>query len=182
MTSWKQQFFILQLFHRYLLNLMMHQTLFWSLRFVVTANLLSITRQCICAQDCFYQTSPYVLATHYVLYPKVKPWKVFSRVKWSKSKLSYFYLSFPWKKRGTKPNPISRYGQTHPSSPTQASISCRKDLFWFTVSVHRHKESRINGSKCTWQGRGEFHIMVDWEAENKAWTKWTGLQPSSGCL
>lgn len=166
MTSWKQQFFILQLFHRYLLNLMMHQALSQSLRSVVTTNLLSIAKQCICAWHCFYQTSPYALATHNVLYPKVKP-----RAKWSKSKLSYFYLSFSWKKRGTKSNPISRYGQGHPSSPTQDAISCRKDIFWLTVSVHRHRESRINGSKCAWWGRGEFHIMVDWEAENEAWTK-----------
>lgn len=136
-------------------------------------DLLSITKQCICAQDCSYQTSPYALATHNVLYPKAKPWKVFSRVKWSKSKLSYFYLSFSWEKKRNKT--ISIHGQTHPSSPTQDAISCRKDLFWFMVSAHRHRESRINGVKCAWRGVREFHIMVDWEAEYEAWTKWTGL-------
>lgn len=139
-------------------------------------DLLSITKQCVCARGCSYQTSLYALATHNVLYPKAKPWKVFSRVKWSKSKLSYFYLSFSWKKKRNKTRP-HLHTWTNPSfpSPTQDAISCRKDLFWFMVSAHRHRESRINGIKCAWWGVGEFHIMVDWEAEYEAWTKWTGL-------
>lgn len=103
---------------------MMHQALSQSLRSVVTTNLLSIAKQCICAWHCFYQTSPYALATHNVLYPKVKP-----RAKWSKSKLSYFYLSFSWKKGEQNPTPSPDMDKAILPAPPKMQFPAEKIYF-----------------------------------------------------